>query len=114
VRPLLEYVLSTEPIYEVVAVESLANALKLLEEQPFDLVVTDVNLPDGSGLRVADKGKEKGIGVLVVTAHGLTIRPGDLDPYDYLLEFLDAVRHRLPRGQSEVAHLKRRYDPNHR
>jgi len=108
VRPLLEHILLTEPTYEVTAVESLANALKLLEEQPFDLLVTDVNLPDGSGLRAADKAKEKGIEALVVTAHGLTIKPGDLAPYNYLLkplrvrELLDAVRRCLPRSDSQV------------
>jgi DNA-binding response OmpR family regulator len=44
VRPLLEHIL-LDAEFEVTAVESLANALALLEKQPFDLVVTDVKLP---------------------------------------------------------------------
>jgi DNA-binding NtrC family response regulator len=113
VRPLLEHLLRTEATYEVVAVECVANALALLDRQPFDLVITDVNLPDGSGLKVADKAKAKGVRALVFTGHGLSLEPGALAPYDYLLkplhadEFLDAVRRRLPREGSEVVPFPR-------
>ena len=101
VRPLMEHILLTEPTYQVTAVETVTSAMRLMEEQPFDLVVTDVHLPDGSGLWVADKAKQKAVGTLVVTAYGLSLRPGDLAPYDYLLkplrvkELLDAVRRNL-------------------
>ena len=107
VRPLLEHIL-LEAEFEVTAVESLTNALALLDKQPFDLVVTDVNLPDGSGLKVADRAKELGMRALVFTGHGLSLKPGMLAPYDYLLkplnvrEFVDAVRRRLPRNDGEV------------
>ncbi len=107
VRPLLEHIL-LEAEFEVTAVESLTNALALLDKQPFDLVVTDVNLPDGSGLKVADRAKERGMRALVFTGHGLSLKPGMLAPYDYLLkplnvrEFVDAVRRRLPRDDGEV------------
>jgi DNA-binding response OmpR family regulator len=86
----------------------VANGLSLLETQPFDLVVTDVNLPDGSGLKVADKAKDLGVAVLVVTGHGLSLQPGALDNYDYLLkplhadELLKAIRQRLPREDGQV------------
>jgi DNA-binding response OmpR family regulator len=73
VRPLLEYVLGVEGGYEVTAVESVANAVALVAAQPFDLVITDVNLPDGNGLRIADEAKAKGVKVLVLTAHGLSL-----------------------------------------
>jgi DNA-binding response OmpR family regulator len=108
VRPLLEYVLGTEGGYAVTAVESVANAAMLLAAQPFDLVVTDVNLPDGNGLRVADQAKANGVKVLVLTAHGLSLEPGELAAYDYLLkplrvkEFLAAVRSQLPRDDGQV------------
>jgi len=108
VRPLLEHILKTEAAYDVVAVESMANALALLDQRPFDLVITDVNLPDGSGLRVADKASARGVRALVFTGHGLSLEPGALAHYDYLLkplhvhEFLEAVRRRVPREGSEV------------
>ena len=108
VRPLLEYVLGTEAGHEVAAVESVANAATLLATQPFDLVVTDVNLPDGNGLRIADQAKAQGVKALVLTAHGLSFAPGELAAYDYLLkplrvkEFLAAVRRQLPREDGQA------------
>jgi len=113
VRPLLEHILKTEATYDVVAVESMANAIAMLDQQPFDLVITDVNLPDGSGLRVADKARAAGVRALVFTGHGLSLEPGALAQYDYLLkplhadEFLSAVRRRLPRASSEVVPFPR-------
>ena len=113
VRPLLEHILTTEAAYEVIAVECMTNALVLLDQQPFDLVITDVNLPDGSGLRVADAARAKGVRALVFTGHGLSLAPGALAHYDYLLkplhahEFLDAVRRCLPRESSEVVPFPR-------
>ncbi len=107
VRPLLEHIL-LDAEFAVTAVETEANALALLDKQPFDLVVTDVNLPDGSGLKVADRAKELGVRALVFTGHGLSLKPGMLAPYDYLLkpltarEFIEAVRRRLPRDDAEV------------
>jgi DNA-binding response OmpR family regulator len=107
VRPLMEYIIQTDG-YQVTAVETVANGLSLLESQPFDLVVTDVNLPDGSGLKVADKALEMGVAVLVVTGHGLSLQPGALANYDYLLkplyanELLKAIRQRLPRDDGQV------------
>ena len=113
VRPLLEHILKTEASYDVVSVETMANALALLDQQPFDLVITDVNLPDGSGLRVADKSRAKGVRALIFTGHGLSLEPGALAHYDYLLkplhadEFLEAVRRRVPRESPEVVPFPR-------
>ena len=96
--------------YQVTVAESVAVATSLLELQPFDLVICDVNLPDGSGLAVADKAIAAGIKVLVVTGHGLSLTPGSLAPYDYLLkplrvnELVLAIERRLAEkgGDSEV------------
>ena len=107
VRPLLEHIMLGEGL-DVTTSETAANAIALLDSQPFDLVVADVNLPDGSGLRVADKAKGAGVSALVVTGHGLTLQPGALASYDYLLkplrpkELLDAIKARLPRGDGQV------------
>jgi DNA-binding response OmpR family regulator len=112
VRPLLEHIMLGEGL-DVTTSETAANAIALLERQPFDLVVTDVNLPDGSGLRVADKAKDIGVSALIVTGHGLTLQPGVLASYDYLLkplrprELLDAIKARLRRGDGQVVPFPR-------
>jgi CheY-like chemotaxis protein/anti-sigma regulatory factor (Ser/Thr protein kinase) len=36
--------------YEVSTVQSISHALEVFESQPFDLVISDVGLPDGSGI----------------------------------------------------------------
>ena len=51
----------------------------LLGSHPFDLVVTDVRLPDGSGIEVADRAREKGIPTLIVPKD-------DLDRFEFLLK----------------------------
>jgi DNA-binding response OmpR family regulator len=85
VRPLLEHILVSSG-FAVTAVESVSGAISLISSQPYDLVVTDVNLPDGSGLGVADRAAEAGVKSLVVTGHGLSLAPGSLAAYDYLLK----------------------------
>lgn len=107
VRLLLEHVLFVDG-YSVTAVETMTNGLALLGAEPFDLVVCDVNLPDGNGLRVADKAKEIGVKALVLTGYGLSLKPGVLADYDYLLkplpprELLEAMRQRLGPGRTNV------------
>ena len=85
VRPLLEHILFAEG-HHVTTAESVKVAVSLLGSQPYDLVITDVNLPDGSGLTVADQAIAAEIATLVVTGHGLRLKPGSLAPYDYLLK----------------------------
>jgi DNA-binding response OmpR family regulator len=100
VRPLLEHIL-LEHRYQVTTAETVLTATALLNSQPFDLVICDVNLPDGSGLTVADRAKAAGVKVLVMTGHGLSLELGTLQPYDYLLkplrvtELLASVERRL-------------------
>jgi DNA-binding NtrC family response regulator len=85
VRPLMEHIM-VEHGYEVTSAESVTSAVALLGAQPFDLVICDVKLPDGNGLIVADKAIAAGLGALVITGYGLSIQPGSLAPYDYLLK----------------------------
>ncbi|HZB90149.1 MAG TPA: response regulator [Stellaceae bacterium] len=85
VRPLLEHILLRND-FQVTTIESVAGAISLLSSQPYDLVVTDVNLPDGSGLRVADRAAATGVKALVITGQGLSLAPGSLAGYDYLLK----------------------------
>ena len=96
VRPLLEHILLDNG-YEVATAESVAAAIALLDAQPFDLVLCDVNLADGSGLTVADRAIAAGVKALVVTGYGMSLEPGGLAPYDYLpkplrvIELLDHI-----------------------
>jgi two-component system response regulator PilR (NtrC family) len=52
--------------------QSVAEAIRTLDSQAFDLCLTDMRLPDGEGLRVVEHITEKGLDVpvAVITAHG--------------------------------------------
>ena len=52
--------------------ESVGEALRLLDHEPFDLCLTDMRLPDGEGLRVVEHINQKGLDVpvAVITAFG--------------------------------------------
>jgi two-component system response regulator PilR (NtrC family) len=52
--------------------ENVADAIRLLDREPFDLCLTDMRLPDGEGLRVVEHITEKGLDVpvAVITAYG--------------------------------------------
>ena len=100
VRPLLEHIIFSGG-HEVTPAESLKVACKLLGKQPYDLLITDVNLPDGSGLDLADEATAAGLTTLVLTGHGLKLRPGSLNGYHHLLkpirvaELTKAIHERL-------------------
>ncbi|MCL5023345.1 MAG: sigma-54 dependent transcriptional regulator [Nitrospirae bacterium] len=53
----LEHVMKKEG-YEVTATQSGANALKLLEEQPFEVVLTDLKMEKVDGLQILKKCRE--------------------------------------------------------
>jgi DNA-binding response OmpR family regulator len=87
----------------IVCVADGAGAREALREQDFDLLITDVNLPDGSGLDVAREalGRNPSLPVIVCsgydlsdvtrslgpTAHPLT-KPVELDELEALIERL--------------------------
>src|SRR5947208_12035130 len=52
--------------------ESVNDALRLLDREPFDLCLTDMRLPDGEGLRVVEYITQKALDVpvAVITAFG--------------------------------------------
>ena len=52
--------------------ESVAEAQRMLDREPFDLCLTDWNLPDGEGLRVVEHITQKALDVpvAVITAFG--------------------------------------------
>jgi len=58
--------------YEVVAAESGQTALAKAKKQEFDLIITDLRMPEITGIDVLEKIREKkpDIGVIIVTAYG--------------------------------------------
>ncbi len=52
--------------------QTVGDAIRLLDKEPFDLCLTDMRLPDGEGLRVVEHINQKGLDVpvAVITAFG--------------------------------------------
>ena len=73
---LLELTLSRMGL-ETVRASSVAEAIRLLDKEPFDLCLTDMRLPDGEGLRVIEHINSKGldIPIAVITAYGSAATP---------------------------------------
>ena len=51
-RELLEMSLARDEQYIIASANDLQSARKLLQQEPFDLVLLDLNLPDGNGFDV--------------------------------------------------------------
>src|SRR5215467_9831804 len=68
---LLELTLSRMGL-DTTRAQSVNDALRLLDREPFDLCLTDMRLPDGEGLRVVEHINQKGLDVpvAVITAYG--------------------------------------------
>jgi diguanylate cyclase (GGDEF)-like protein len=101
---------SLEPAYKVWTCHDGANAFKLMEEIDFDLVITDLKLPDVSGLDVLSyaKGKDEFTEVIVITGYAsvdsatLAINLGvysylekPLSIADFLIQVQKAIASRL-------------------
>ncbi len=83
--------------YEVTAVESGDHALGLLQETPFDLVITDLKMVGADGLDVlrALKQSQPDTEVLLLTAYGTiesAVEAMKLGAYDYLTKPADPER----------------------
>jgi two-component system phosphate regulon response regulator PhoB len=71
VRTVLEHTLRSAG-YDVDLVPGISDARQLLAESHYDLVLLDLNLPDGNGLDLLrDIRKDLGIGVPVLVLSGL-------------------------------------------
>ncbi|MBS0319269.1 MAG: sigma-54-dependent Fis family transcriptional regulator [Proteobacteria bacterium] len=68
---LLELTLSRMGL-DTTRAESVAEAIRYLDREPFDLCLTDMRMPDGEGLRVVEHitAKALDVPVAVITAHG--------------------------------------------
>ena len=107
VRTLLEHVLVSNG-YEVMAVETVKNGREQLNTMPYDLLVTDGRLPDGTGLDLVDVADNRGVPTLLITGAALQLPKGELLKHDYLFkplgapEFLEAVQRKLTRSEGDA------------
>ena len=60
--------------YEVTCRMTFQDGNQELEEDGYDLLVSDVILPGGSGIELATRAKGKGVPALLLTGHPETIR----------------------------------------
>ncbi|MEZ4336614.1 MAG: sigma-54 dependent transcriptional regulator [Sandaracinaceae bacterium] len=98
--------------YDVVTAADCAEAKELVEERPFDIVLTDVRLPDGEGFELVDEARRQNPAVAVVVMTGgelldravTAVRRGAADflAKPFSLEQLDAALERI-RGVAKVA-----------
>jgi two-component system NtrC family sensor kinase len=99
--------------YTVVATGTIADALEHLEEHAFDLVIVDKNLPDGSGLEVIERLRQRGdiAEAIVVTGYSDTdsaIRAVDLGVFRYLKKPFDLATFDVDVQRAlESAHIRR-------
>lgn len=85
---MLVYNLKSES-YGVVSVETVKEAMEVLKSQPFDLVLLDINLPDGDGYAIAKTIRKKYSDTIVIflTANDREsdeIRGYELGAVDYI------------------------------
>src|SRR5512137_1564296 len=93
IRDLLSITLGRMQI-DVVTAADYANAIKALGPERFDLVLTDMKLPDGDGLDIVDwiQHHRPGVPVAVITAHGnveAAVRALKLGAFDFISKPLD-------------------------
>lgn len=85
---MLVYNLQSES-YGIVSVETVKEAVEVLKSQQFDLVLLDINLPDGNGYAIAKTIREKYSDTIVIflTANDREsdeIRGYELGAVDYI------------------------------
>ena len=70
VRAGLRMVLESDDEFEVVGeAETAASAIELVQRNPPDVVLIDINLPDESGLKVAEAIRQPGVRLLMLSVH---------------------------------------------
>ena len=96
VRTLIRDILTVAK-YEVDAAASVKAALPLFESNYYNLLIADLMLPDGSGIRVAEEAQRRGTPTIILTAYGHRFRKADLARFGLMLkpvrpdELLEAV-----------------------
>lgn len=95
IRELLEITLNRMNIQTLCA-ENIASAKHLLDENRFDLCLTDMKLPDGNGLDLVEfiQNSPSPIPIAVITAHGnmdIAIKAMKKGAFDFLSKPVDLV-----------------------
>ncbi len=86
--------------YDVSSVSTGAAALSILDQRPVDILLTDVGLPDMSGLDLLEQVKQRAptLPVLLMTAHaavGTAVQAMKLGATDYITKPFEAEEMRL-------------------
>ena len=70
IREFLSILLEREG-YEAITADTMARGVELLQQEPFDLAICDLKLPDGSGLEVLAKARKQQVAspFIIITAH---------------------------------------------
>lgn len=96
--------------YGVVQTADGLEACRLLEREPFDLVVTDARLPSGSGWDVARTAKKSSLPVILSTGWPL---PPLIEDADYILSkpsslsrFLALIHHALGEAAARASQTR--------
>lgn len=92
--------------YGVAVAADLRTALNLLQAQPFDAVVTDIALPDGTGYALVSEARRRGINIMAIALTAYSYPRGVEEPrvtgFDfYLKKPLDCTKLRSLLQQAE-------------
>jgi DNA-binding NtrC family response regulator len=63
-----------------------SEAKSFITTRPYDLVLTDMRLGDGSGIEIADIATGKGINAIVVTGYGLQVADDERRRHSFLFK----------------------------
>ena len=100
VRTLIRDILSVVK-HEVETAATVKAALSLFESNYYNLLLADLMLPDGSGIRVAEEAQRRGTPTIILTAYAHRFRKADLARFGLMLkpvrpdELLEAVGNAL-------------------
>jgi DNA-binding response OmpR family regulator len=72
--------------YDVDTAGSVKAALPLFESNYYNLLIADLMLPDGSGVRVAEEAQRRGTRTIILTAYGHRFRKADLARFSLMLK----------------------------
>lgn len=91
--------------YQVLAAENMTAALRIAEEEEFDILLSDIGLPDGSGLELMRRIREtRSVPALALSGFGMdedVQRSRDAGFFDHLIKPVS-----LDRLQSAIAELE--------